>query len=119
MSNPPHQCPGSDIRIMSPRIRLRMSEPKGHWQVSDSGAVLDLTFAWGTRAILKRMSNPPHQCPGSDIRIMSPRIRLRMSEPKGHWLISDSGAVLDLTFAWGTRGNTEANVKSTAPVSRF
>src|ERR1700690_4363365 len=26
------QCPGSDIRTSSRRVRLPMSEPKGHWQ---------------------------------------------------------------------------------------
>ena len=44
---------------------------------------------------------------------MSWRVRLRMSEPKGHWQISDSSVVLDLTFALRTRRLTEANVKST------
>jgi hypothetical protein len=42
------------------------------------------------------------------------RVRLRMSEPKGHWQEYDSSSVLDLTFAWRTRRYTEANVKSTA-----
>jgi hypothetical protein len=37
-------CPGSVIRIISRRVRLRMSEPKGHQQISDSSVVLDLTF---------------------------------------------------------------------------
>src|SRR5215475_7152112 len=41
-----------------------------------------------------------------------------MSEPKGHWQEYDSSAVLDLTFAMRTRGNTEANVKSTALAGR-
>jgi hypothetical protein len=39
-----------------------------------------------------------------------------MSELKGRWQILDSGAVLDLTFASRTRGDTEANVKSTTLV---
>ena len=38
---------------------------------------------------------------------------IRMSEPKGHQQILDSNVGLDLTFASGTRGDTEANVKST------
>src|SRR5580692_6652500 len=53
------------------------------------------------------------QCPGSDIRIPSRRIRLRMSEPKGHWQISNFSVVLDLTFASRIRGDADANVKST------
>jgi hypothetical protein len=38
-----------------------------------------------------------------------------MSEPRGHQQKWDFGAVLDLTFAMRTPGDTEANVKSTAP----
>ena len=38
---------------------------------------------------------------------------------KGTLARYDSSAVLDLTFAWGTRRYTEANVKSTALVSQF
>jgi hypothetical protein len=41
-----------------------------------------------------------------------------MSEPKGHEQDIDSSAVWDLTFAMMTRGNTEANVKSTALVAK-
>src|SRR5215471_4921549 len=52
-------------------------------------------------------------CPGSDIRIMSWRVRLRMSEPKGHWQILDSSVVLDLTFASRARSDTEANIHHT------
>src|SRR6516225_10326935 len=55
-------------------------------------------------------------CPGSDIRIPSRQVRLRMSEPKGHKQTLDSSVVLDLTFASRTRGDTEANVKSTTRV---
>ena len=39
---------------------------------------------------------------------------LRMLEPKGHWQVLASSAVSDLTFAWRTRGNTDAKVKSIA-----
>ena len=42
-------CPGSDIRMMPRQVRLRMSEPKGHRQISDSSVVLDLTFAENSR----------------------------------------------------------------------
>jgi len=38
----PHWCPGSDIRTMPRRLRLRMSEPKGHQQTWLSRVVLDL-----------------------------------------------------------------------------
>src|SRR6516225_12071989 len=55
----------------------------------------------------------PPWCPGSDIRIPSRQVRLRMSEPKGHQQTLDSSVVLDLTFASRTRSDTEANVKST------
>src|SRR6516225_5654106 len=55
----------------------------------------------------------PPWCPGSDIRIPSRQVRLRMSEPKGHQQTLDSSVVLDLTFASRTRGDAEANVKST------
>jgi hypothetical protein len=37
--------PGSDIRILLPRAGLRMSEPKGRWQILDSSMILDSTFA--------------------------------------------------------------------------
>ena len=45
-------------------------------------------------------------------------VRLRMSEPKGHQQIFYSSAASDLTFAWRTRGNTDADVKSAALASR-
>src|SRR5579863_3345350 len=46
------------------------------------GATMDYPELVRTRKRV-RMSNPL-QCPGSDIRIISQRVRLRMSEPKGH-----------------------------------
>src|SRR5713226_9614434 len=42
-----------------------------------------------------------------------------MSEPKGTLAKYDSSAVLDLTFAMTVRGDTEANIKSTALAARF
>src|SRR5713226_4743400 len=42
-----------------------------------------------------------------------------MSEPKGTLAKYDCSAVLDLTFAMTVRGDTEANVKSTALAARF
>jgi hypothetical protein len=39
------ECPGSE-RIMSRRVGLRMSEPKGHQQARDSSVVSELTFAF-------------------------------------------------------------------------
>jgi hypothetical protein len=54
----------------SAAAHLRMSEPKGHQQVSDSSVVLDLTFDLRVAAILNRMSNSPHQCGGSEVRII-------------------------------------------------
>src|SRR5579864_2563513 len=59
----------------------------------------------------KRVKGKGHQCPGSDIRILSRRVRLRMSEPKGHWQIYDSSVALTLTFLRRTRGRTERNVR--------
>ena len=57
-------------------------------------------------------------CPGSDICIILRGARLRMSGQKGHWQKYESRGVLDLTFAMTTRGNVEANFKSTAPGRR-
>jgi hypothetical protein len=47
--------------------------------------------------------------------LLSRRVHLRMSEPKGHCKISILVWVLDLTFALKTRGESEANAKSTTP----
>src|SRR6516225_7679652 len=49
MPDPPHWCTGSAIRIVLQRGLLRMTEPKGHQQIQDSSAVLDLAFAMTTR----------------------------------------------------------------------
>jgi hypothetical protein len=57
-------------------------------------------------------------CPGSDIRIVSQQASLRMSEPKGHQKFINSNVALDLTFAWRTRGDIDANVKSATLASR-
>src|ERR1700716_96728 len=43
------ECPGSDVRIPLQRARVRTSEPKGHQQLYDSSAALDLTFLRRTR----------------------------------------------------------------------
>ena len=50
--------------------------------------------------------------------MMSRRVHLRMSEPKGHQQILCPSVALDLTFAVRTRGATEANVKSATLASR-
>jgi hypothetical protein len=57
-------------------------------------------------------SSRTRRCPGSDIRMMLRRVHLRMSEPKGHQQILFSCVALDLTFAFRSRGNIDANVKS-------
>jgi hypothetical protein len=53
-----------------------------------------------------------------DIRTMLQRGLLRISEPKGTPTKMVSGAVLDLTFAMGSGGDTEADIKSAALEAR-
>jgi hypothetical protein len=38
-SNPPHQCPDSEVRMISRQALIRTSESKGHYQVNDPGVV--------------------------------------------------------------------------------
>jgi hypothetical protein len=65
------------------------------------------------------MSNPPHQRPGSDIRIVLRGLVYECQNQRDTGKYKFSGAVLDLTFAIRVRGKTGANVKSTAPWSKF
>ena len=56
----PDQCPDSEVRKRLRHPLMRTSESKGHWQLYDSSAVLNLKFLYEIATRMIGTSNSPH-----------------------------------------------------------
>src|SRR6476661_3041746 len=120
MSKPPHQCPGSDIRIVLRGLVYECQNQRDTGKYKFSGAFLGFD--------IRHESSRPNRGECQSHRTSVPVLTFVSCcgglftnvRTKGT-LASISFLVrfLDLTFAMRVRGQTGANVKATAPVSRF